>query len=204
MGLYTYLQQLWQHKQGDALRYTSRIRCWEWRHNHRYVRVSKPTRTDKAHRLGYKAKLGYAIWRVRIRRGGRKRKVHNGITHGKPRTAGVRGIKNEKNLQVIAEGRIGKHCGGLRVLNSYWVGSDATYKYFEVIMVDPTHKSIRADPRINWIVNPVHKHREVRGLTSSGRKHRGLRAKGHRANKLRPSWRRTWKRHVSKKFRRYR
>jgi hypothetical protein len=30
------------------------------------------------------------------------------------------------------------------------------------------------DPRINWIVNPVHKHRELRGLTASGRKYRGM------------------------------
>ena len=33
---------------------------------------------------------------------------------------------------------------------------DSVYKYFEVIMVDPMHKVIRSDPRINWICNPVH------------------------------------------------
>jgi len=204
MGFYTYLQQLWQHKQSDTARYLSRVRTWEWRHNFRYIRLQKPTRTDKAHRLGYKAKLGYAIWRVRIRRGGRKRKFHNGITHGKPRTAGIRQVKHERNLQAMAECRIGKHCGGMRVLNSYWVGADSTYKYFECILVDPTSTTIRNDPKINWIVRPAHKRREARGLTSSGRAHRGLRHRGHTANKLRPSWRRTWKRHVAKKFRRYR
>lgn len=50
------------------------------------------------------------------------------------------------------------------------------------------------DPRINWIVNPVHKHRELRGLTSAGKKYRGLRHSGHATNKLRPSRRATWKR----------
>ena len=40
------------------------------------------------------------------------------------------------------------------------------------------------DPRISWIVNPVHKHRELRGLTSTGKKYRGLRHKGHSANKV--------------------
>jgi hypothetical protein len=45
----------------------------------------------------------------------------------------------------------------LRVLNSYWVNQDSTYKYYEIILVDPQHKAIRRDPRINWIVNPVHK-----------------------------------------------
>ena len=40
------------------------------------------------------------------------------------------------------------------------------------------------DARINWIVDPVHKHRELRGLTSAGKKYRGLRHKGHAANKV--------------------
>ena len=28
--------------------------------------------------------------------------------------------------------RVGRRLKGLRVLNSYWVGQDSTYKYFEV------------------------------------------------------------------------
>lgn len=36
--------------------------------------------------------------------------------------------------------RVGRRCGGLRVLNSYWVGEDSTYKFYEVILVDPAHK----------------------------------------------------------------
>jgi large subunit ribosomal protein L15e len=63
---------------------------------------------------------------------------------------------------------------------------------------------IRNDPRINWIVNPVHKHRETRGLTSTGKKYRGLRTKGHASHKLRPSRRATWKRNNTKVFRRFR
>ena len=41
-------------------------------------------------------------------------------------------------------------------------------------MVNPIHKAIRRDPAINWIANSKHKHREMRGKTSAGRKHRGL------------------------------
>ena len=107
---------------------------------------------------------------------------------------------------------------------------DSTYKYFEVIFVDPQHAAIRnvrcargsavlaarrrrgltrrtphvQDPRSNWIVNPVHKHRETRGLTSAGKKFRGLRAQGHASHKLRPSRRAAWKRNQTKIFRRYR
>lgn len=90
------------------------------------------------------------------------------------------------------------------MLNSYWVNQDSGHKYFEVILVDPFHKAIRNDPRINWICNPVHKHRELRGLTAAGRKYRGLQGKGHRYTKARPSRRATWKRNNVKQMRRYR
>lgn len=60
------------------------------------------------------------------------------------------------------------------------------------------------DPRINWIVNPVHKHRELRGLTSAGKKYRGLRGKGHNYHKAHPSKRAVYRKHQSPSFRRYR
>lgn len=56
------------------------------------------------------------------------------------------------------------------LLQSYWVNQDGVYKYFEVILVDPQHKAIRRDARINWICNAVHKRRETRGLTSAGKR----------------------------------
>ena len=87
-------------------------------------------------------------------------------------------MKPARNLQAVAEERVGRRCGGLRVLNSYWVGQDATYKFYEVILVDPMHKAIRRNPEAQWICKAVHKHRELRGLTSAGRRSRGL-GKGH-------------------------
>merc|ERR1712126_72942 len=86
--------------------------------------------------------------------------------------------------QSIAEERVGRRVKGLRVLNSYWVGQDSTYKYFEVIMIDPHHKSITRDPKINWMCNSVQKHRELRGLTAAGKSSRGL-GKGRRFTKPR-------------------
>jgi ribosomal protein L15E len=85
------------------------------------------------------------------------------------------------------------------------LSQDCAHKYFEVILVDPQHKAIRNDPRIQWIVNPVHKHRELRGLTSAGRAARGLRKRGHKANKIiGSSWRGNWKRRQYLSLRRYR
>jgi large subunit ribosomal protein L15e len=167
-------------------------------------RATRPSRVDKARRLGYKAKQGYVIFRTRVRRGGRKRPNPKGIVYGKPKHQGIHRLKFQRSLRSVAEERVGRRASNLRVLNSYWVGQDATYKFYEVILVDPSHPTIRRDPRINWIVNPVHKHRELRGLTSAGKKNRGLRTKGHGSNKIRPSRRATWRRNNTLSLRRYR
>ncbi|CAI9762346.1 unnamed protein product [Fraxinus pennsylvanica] len=147
---------------------------------------------------------GFVIYRVRVRRGGRKRPVPKGIVYGKPTNQGVTQLKFQRSKRSVAEERAGRKLGGLKVLNSYWINEDSTYKYFEVILVDPAHNAIRNDPRINWICNPVHKHRELRGLTSAGKKYRGLRGKGHLNHKARPSRRATWKRNQTLSLRRYR
>jgi ribosomal protein L15E len=79
------------------------------------------------------------------------------LSTGKPTNQGVNQLKYQRSLKSTAEERVGRRCANLRVLNSYWINQDSTYKYFEIILVDPQHKAIRRDPRINWIVNPVHK-----------------------------------------------
>ena len=94
--------------------------------------------------------------------------------------------------------------GALRVLNSYWVAQDGTYKYYEVILADPAHNAIRNDPRINCIAGAHQKHRELRGITSAGKSSRGLRVKGHLNAKSRPSRHANYKRRNCVKLRRYR
>lgn len=204
MGAYKYVQELYKRKQSDVLRFLQRIRCWEYRQLKTIHRASRPSRPDKARRLGYKAKQGYVIYRVRVRRGGRRRKVAKGQVCGKPAGHGVVQLKPTRSLQALAEERVGRKLGSLRILNSYWVGQDGTYKYFEVIMIDPNHKAIRRDARINWIVKPTMKHREMRGLTSAGRKSRGV-GKGHRHTKTKGGSRRAnWKRRNTLQLHRYR
>ncbi|UNI20203.1 60S ribosomal protein L15 [Purpureocillium takamizusanense] len=203
MGALKYVEELQKKKQSDVMRFLLRVRCWEFRQLNVIHRASRPSRPDKARRLGYKAKQGYVVYRVRVRRGGRKRPVPKGATYGKPTNQGVNQLKYQRSLKSTAEERVGRRCANLRVLNSYWINQDSTYKYYEVILVDPQHKAIRIDPRINWIVNPVHKHRESRGLTATGKKSRGLN-KGHRYNKTKAGRRKTWKRHNTLSLWRYR
>jgi large subunit ribosomal protein L15e len=52
-------------------------------------------------------------------------------------------------------------------------------------MVDPAHPVIKADKDINWICGKAHRRRVFRGLTSAGKKIRGLRHKGSGAEKVR-------------------
>lgn len=56
IGAYKYVSELWRKKQSDVMRFLQRVRCWEYRQHPSIVRVTHPTRPDKARRLGYKAK----------------------------------------------------------------------------------------------------------------------------------------------------
>ncbi|XP_037364140.1 60S ribosomal protein L15-like [Talpa occidentalis] len=202
MGAYKYIQVLWGKKQSDVMRFLLRARCWQYCQLSALHGAPHSTRPDKARRLGYKAKQGYVIYRIRVHRGGLKRPVPKGATYGMPVHHGVNQLKFARSLQSVAEERAGRHCGALRVLNSYCVGEDSTYKFFEVILSDPFHKlsfqdpfqAIRRNPDTQWITKPVHKHREMQGLTSAGHKSRGL-GKGHKfhhaiGGSRRAAWRR--------------
>ena len=123
--------------------------------------------------------------RARVRRGGMRKERPRGGR--KPSKMGVNKITPAKSIQRIAEERVAKKYPNLEVLNSYWVGEDGKYHYYEVILVDPSHPVIKSDPKINWICSRKHKGRVFRGLTSAGKKSRGLRNKGKGAEKVRPS-----------------
>ena len=79
---------------------------------------------------------------MRVRRGSRKKPVPKGQVYGKPKHQGINQLKFQRSLQSVAEERIGRRCPTLRVLNSYWIAQDATYKFYEVILCDPFHKGI--------------------------------------------------------------
>ena len=48
---------------------------------------------------------GFVVYRIRVRRGGRKRPVPKGATYGKPKSHGVNQLKPVRNLQSLAEVR---------------------------------------------------------------------------------------------------
>merc|ERR1719230_572620 len=80
-----------------------RLRCWEYRQLATIHKVTRPSRLDKARSLGFKQKQGYSIYRVRVRRGGRKRAVHKGTVYGKPVHQGIRKLKKARSHRNVAE-----------------------------------------------------------------------------------------------------
>jgi large subunit ribosomal protein L15e len=74
-------------------------------------------------------------------------------------------VQPQLSHQMIAEQRVNREYKNLEVMNSYWVGEDGEYKFFEVILADPTLIKVNALRR---------KGRAFRGLTSAGKKARGL------------------------------
>ncbi len=171
-------------------------RMIEWRDGESFVRVDKPLRLDRARNLGYKAKQGVIVVRARVRRGGLRKKRFDG---GRvPSKMGVKKITMKQNTQVIAEQRTAKRFPNLEVLNSYWVGEDGKSHYYEVILVDPFHPSIRKDKDLQWICTKPATNRVLRGKTSAGQKHRGLRNKGKGAEHVGPSVKKSHRRKKDK------
>ena len=61
--------------------------------------------------------------------------------------------------------------------------------------MDPYHPSIEADKDLNWLCQANARNRVLRGKTSAGQKHRGLRWKGKGSEHTRPSVRKSGVRH---------
>ena len=182
---YKYIAEAWAKHEKSYVDQLMRQRLIEWRGQSVITRVERPTRLDKARKLGYKAKQGFVLARVRIRRGGmRKQRPKAGR---RPKRMGVKKFKPSKSLRLIAEERVARKFPNLEILNSYWVGEDGVSKWFEVIMVDPHHPAIKADENISWIGQRQHRRRALRSLTSAGKKVRALRRRGRGAEKVRPS-----------------
>lgn len=179
--MYHYIKQIWK-KPGRELLQSKMI---QWRAGESIVEVEKPLRLDRARAVGYKAKKGIFVVRVRVKRGGRQRKRHK---HGrKSRKQHVSKIL-KMSFQWVAEIRAERKYNNLQVLNSYPIGKDGKHAYFEVILVDPTKPEIKSDKNLNWICDVKNFKRAQRGLTTAGKKSRGLSTKSHDL-KVRPSQR---------------
>ncbi len=180
MGLYKYLREAWKKPKKTNNEGFKEL-LYTLRREPATMRIAKPTRLDRARSLGYRAKQGIIVVRQRVTRG----------SHTRPDIKGGRRPKHNtqrkvvaKSYQQIAEERTARQYTNCEVLNSYLLIEDGMHKWYEIILVDRTHPAILTDKQLNWI--SLQKGRVFRGLTSAGKKSRGLRNKGIGAEKVRP------------------
>jgi len=183
MGVYQKIREAWK-KPSKNLGEIYRKRLIEFRKEPVTIKINRPTRLDRARSLGYKAKQGFILVRQRLSRGGRMREQ---IRKGRRSKARRRKKILSMNYQQVAEQRAAKKYKNCEVLNSYFVGMDGVNIWYEVIMIDRMHPNILKDKQLQNLA--FKQGRAFKGLTSAGRKARGLRHKGKGAEKIRPSLR---------------
>lgn len=179
MGIYKYMRDYWKNPDKGRVREL----LIKFRREKVFTRIEKPTKIARARSLGYKDKQGVVVVRVRIKKGGRNRPKPSGGR--KPKKSGLKKFSAKKSTQWIAEERVQRKYPNLRVMNSYNMVEDGKHKWFEVLLLDPEHPEIKSDKELARVASQPR--RVQRGLTSAGKKSRGLRRKGRGAEKVRPS-----------------
>jgi len=123
-----------------------------WRNENAITRVEKPSRIARARRLGYKAKQGIVVIRMRVGTGGmRKQRPRGGR---RPKHLGVTKIKADVSMKQVAERRVLERYPNMKLLGSYFLYKDGMHYWFEVILADPSHPRIAKDKEIRKRVLP--------------------------------------------------
>ena len=140
--------RLWQENTPEI-----RDRVIQWRKQDAVTRIEKPSRIQRARRLGYKAKQGIIVVRMRVGTGGmRKQRPKAGR---RPKALGVTRIKADVNMKSVAEHRVLEKYPNMKLLGSYYLYKDGMYYWHEVILADPFHPSISKDKELRKRVIPA-------------------------------------------------
>lgn len=184
MSLYKYIRDAWKSPKKNILKDRLKERLVVWRKEPATIRVIRPTRLDRARSLGYRAKQGIIVVRQRLIRGGRQT-----AKPSRGRRSKRQSRRKDLNIsyQTVAEQRAASKHPNCEVLNSYYVAEDGKYYWYEIILIDKNSPTIKKDKSLSWITKVKHTNRVYRGLTSSGKRSRGLYKKGIGAEKARPS-----------------
>jgi large subunit ribosomal protein L15e len=114
-----------------------------WRRELAIHRINRPSRLDRARRLGYKAKQGIIVIRTRVGRGGmRKQRPTAGR---RQKHSGVVRIKQAMNMRIVAERRVNERYPNMEIIGSYFLYKDGKHSWYEVILADPNHPSVSND-----------------------------------------------------------
>jgi len=123
-----------------------RDRVITWRKQDAVTRIEKPSRILRARRLGYKAKQGIIVVRMRVGTGGMRRKRPTGGR--RPKHLGVTRIKAAVNMKQVAERRVLGRYPNMALLGSYFIYKDGMHYWYEVILADRSHPRITKDKEL--------------------------------------------------------
>ena len=129
-----------------------RDRVVSWRKQDAVTRIEKPSRILRARRLGYKAKQGIIVIRMRVGTGGMRKKRPTGGR--RPKHLGVTRIKAAVNMKQVADRRVLERYPNMALLGSYFIYKDGMHYWFEVILADPSHPRIIKDKELRKRVLP--------------------------------------------------
>jgi len=133
--------KMWKNNSSEL-----RNKATNWRRQNAITRIAKPSRILRARRLGYKAKQGIVVVRMRVGTGGmRKQRPRGGR---RPKHLGVTRIKADVSMKQVAERRVLQRYQNMKILGSYFLYKDGMHYWFEVILADPSHKRIVKDKEI--------------------------------------------------------
>lgn len=123
-----------------------RDRVVSWRKQNAVTRIEKPSRILRARRLGYKAKQGIIVVRMRVGTGGMRKKRPTGGR--RPKHLGVTRIKAGVNMKQVAERRVLERYPNMALLGSYFIYKDGMHYWYEVILADYSHPRITKDKEL--------------------------------------------------------
>jgi len=123
-----------------------RAKAIQWRKENALTRVDRPSRIQRARRLGYKAKQGIVVVRMRVGKGNMRKK--RPVAGRRPKHLGVLRIKPALSMQRVAERRVLERFPNMDLLGSYYVHQDGLYLWYEVILADIAHPRIVKDKEI--------------------------------------------------------
>ncbi len=130
-----------------------RARAVSWRKENAVTRIEKPSRIQRARRLGYKAKQGIIVIRMRVGTGGLRRKRPR--SGRRPKHLGVTRIKADVSMKEVAERRVLERYPNMKLLGSYYLYKDGMHYWFEVILADPSHPRVSKDKELRKRVIPA-------------------------------------------------
>ena len=130
-----------------------RERAISWRKENAVTRIEKPSRIQKARRLGYKAKQGIIVVRMRVGTGGMRRKRPR--SGRRPKHLGVTRIKADVSMKQVADRRVLERYPNMKLLGSYFLYKDGMHYWFEVILADPSHPRVSKDKELRKRLIPA-------------------------------------------------